>query len=73
MGSRPIFRKALKFPIYPYFGRLDQIIISRLKKIKKNIKNSKIIFSALGLDIDGMLAHFLKRSKFPYQTLFLSA
>ena len=47
VGSRLIFGKALRFPVYPHFCRLNRIILSRLKKIKKNIEKSKIIFFRL--------------------------
>ena len=71
VGSRSIFRKALKFPIYPYFCRLGLIILNQLKKIKKTIEKSNIFFSALGLDIGGKQAYILKGLKIPYPSIFL--
>ena len=69
--SRPIFWTALKFPIYPYFCRLGRIILSRLKKVKKNIEKTKrFFFFSLGLDIGGKEAHFLKGLKIPYLSNF---
>ena len=44
VGSSHIFLKALKLPINPYFCRPNRIILSRLKKGKKNIEKSKIFF-----------------------------
>ena len=38
--SMPIFWKILKLPVNPYFCRPDPIILSRLKKIKKNMEKS---------------------------------
>ena len=61
VGSRPIFWKALKFPIYPYFCRLDRIILGRLKKIKKNIEKSKIIFVSSGFGYRWEVGPFSER------------
>ena len=44
VGSRPNFWKVLTLPIIPYFCRRDRIILSALKKIKKNMEKQKIFF-----------------------------
>ena len=71
MGSRPIFCKALKFPIYPCFCRLDRIIFGRLKKKQENFEKSEIILSALRLDSGKKNAHCQKGLKFPCLFVFL--
>ena len=72
MGSRPIFGKALKFPIHPYFCRLDRIILCRLKKIKKNIEKSKIIFFGSWFRYRWEVGPFSERLKFPIYPYFFS-
>ena len=43
--------KGLKLPIYSHFCRPDWVILTRLKKIKKNMEQSKFSFSSPGLYI----------------------
>ena len=50
VGSSYIFLKVLKLPIYPHFCCPDRIILTRLKKIKKNIEKSKISFYDVGFE-----------------------
>ena len=49
------------------------MILSRLKKIKKNMEKSNFFFSSPGLHIGRMQAHFLKALEITYQFIFLSA
>ena len=49
-GCQRIFLKDLKLSINSYFGRPDRVILSRLKKKKKNKEKSNF-FSSPGLDI----------------------
>ena len=48
VGSSYIFLKVLKLPINSYFCPPDRIILSRLKKIRKNMEKSKIFFYGVG-------------------------
>ena len=48
VGCNRIFLKDLKLPINSYFCRPDRIILSRLKKIKKNKEISKFFFFVTG-------------------------
>ena len=53
-GRKRIFLKDLKLPINSYFCRSDRVILSRLKKIKKNMEKLKFVFSSPGLHIRRM-------------------
>ena len=48
VGCKHIFLKYLKLPIYLYFCGPDRVILSRLKKIKKNLEKSKVLFYGVG-------------------------
>ena len=72
MGSRPIFWKALKFPIYQYFLRLNRVILNQLKKIKKCIEKSKIIFFGSRFGYRWEVGTFSEGLKIPNLSIFLS-
>ena len=61
IGIRPIFWKVLKLPINPYFCRPDRIILSLLKKIKKNMKKTETIFFCPGFGYRSELGPFSER------------
>ena len=74
VGCKHIFSKNLKLPIYPYSCQPDRTILSRLKKIKKNMEKSNFFFFSLpGLDISRMWEHFLEGLEITYLSIFLSA
>ena len=55
VGCKRIFLKDLKLPLNSYFCRSDRVILSRLKKIKKNIeKSNSFFFLSPGLHIGRM-------------------